>query len=67
MRFLPLSVDSARFAVADDIDPERQLRAAGKVITMLDKRVTELEAEVQRLSAELATLERWGVDRGDRQ
>lgn len=35
--------------MTDEIDPKRQLRAAGKVIAMLDKQVAELEAEIERL------------------
>lgn len=39
--------------MTEEIDPKRQLRAAGNIITMLDTRISELEAEIQRLNSEM--------------
>lgn len=45
--------------MADEIDPKRQLLAAGNVITMLDKKLAELEVEIERLQAQLNMA--WGL------
>lgn len=34
-----------------ELDPKKIERAAGRVITMLDKRIAELEAEIQQLTS----------------
>lgn len=39
-----------------ELDPKKIERAAGRVIAMLDKRIAELEAEIQQLTSTGDTL-----------